>query len=659
MAAEWTVTGLTGRVVSVSGTLISRGEDSVTVVCAGADAVEAEAGDAVALAAAGWAWTGTVRTSRRRGDGSAKNIIHTCRGHYHRLAEHTFTQPRVFWSDEGEPYIAQSAFVTLFQRAEIVDGAIVGGENLSADDQIEVACEQAGITLAECATGLTLPQCDERGITLKGIIERVVALAPKCAVWFDAAGELHVAPGPDVALDRLLSYDVGARGDLGVKGVAIEVQKTSEIPIDGASRTMLQQVIQRAGASSGPGVCYIPLQAAGARMTSNASPQTAQVEVEAIPEVLSADKAFWIRHVPDLAGVEEEDLTIESAVKDPSDSELPNLALTAIPDAAGRDTADVSFEAVVSYKVRDAGGLVIREEVGAVVKFDGVATDADTGMYLLSASADSETDLGEMLPDGVAASLYAAWSEVFGEGTVTFRIELLSSVSLGSRVTAAGVTGYVQSISFDSSANICRATLSPPDQSGLQSMARLQAGMKYWSSGATSMLVRQEGDPKAGAGGGVDLTMRVPRQNSGSTPGVATREVQHDGSSSPTSTVVRDMADISDEGVQMQYRKLRLPVMADDGGASAGEVWVLAGEHTPDGEITEEDVTLYCKEFALQAKLRVCTIGEGEEAVEKLIGIRPTAKVPYTSAQKRLLLQITEPETDAFVLALDRGYLKQ
>lgn len=76
------------------------------------------------------------------------------------------------------------------------------------------------------------------------------------------------------------------------------------------------------------------------------------------------------------------------------------------------------------------------------------------------------------------------------------------------------------------------------------------------------------------------------------------------------------------------------------------------------GTVTEEDITIYCREFKLSAKLRTRTVGEGEEAVSTLIDIKPVSKAPYSPSDRRLLLQIVG-DTESATLDLDKGYLKE
>lgn len=75
---------------------------------------------------------------------------------------------------------------------------------------------------------------------------------------------------------------------------------------------------------------------------------------------------------------------------------------------------------------------------------------------------------------------------------------------------------------------------------------------------------------------------------------------------------------------------------------------------TASTEYTEEDVTLYCAEFKINAKLLSTT----DAGVTTYHGFRITGKTEYTSDEKRLLLQVTEPSTGTFTLVPAKGYLK-
>lgn len=71
---------------------------------------------------------------------------------------------------------------------------------------------------------------------------------------------------------------------------------------------------------------------------------------------------------------------------------------------------------------------------------------------------------------------------------------------------------------------------------------------------------------------------------------------------------------------------------------------------------TEEDVTIYCSQFKLKAKLLSKT--EGDPAVKTIYGISTLTVELYTAADKKLLLQVTEPSTGTFSLVPAKGYLK-
>ena len=259
-APEWSITGVNGRLEAAFGTLMSRAEDTVTIVCSGPSATTATAGTAVSVSCGTWTWVGEVKFSQKVGSGDESRIVHQCRGLYYKLGQYTYFQMRKCMdSSTGTIAMANSAYVTLFQSDL--------GVNMSADDQIAEAVAQTGITLAECTTGLILPQCDEAGITVRGVIEKVLSLAPKVACWFDSLGRLHIAPGAAVSLANLMSYRIGLRGDLGVRGVTIEVYGVASATVEGVERAMVTRAVQSAGATTGPGICYIPIQTQALKRT--------------------------------------------------------------------------------------------------------------------------------------------------------------------------------------------------------------------------------------------------------------------------------------------------------------------------------------------------------------------------------------------------------
>lgn len=87
-------------------------------------------------------------------------------------------------------------------------------------------------------------------------------------------------------------------------------------------------------------------------------------------------------------------------------------------------------------------------------------------------------------------------------------------------------------------------------------------------------------------------------------------------------------------------------------GARAGAYGASSSE-----DYTETDVTIYCSEFKINAKLLSLT-DSGSPPVTTYHGFRITGKTDYTAAEKRLLLQVTEPSTGTFTLVPAKGYLK-
>jgi len=75
---------------------------------------------------------------------------------------------------------------------------------------------------------------------------------------------------------------------------------------------------------------------------------------------------------------------------------------------------------------------------------------------------------------------------------------------------------------------------------------------------------------------------------------------------------------------------------------------------TSDSDYSELDVTLYCKEFKILGKLVYKLSG----STIVPYGIRLVSIYNYSSAEKRLLLQGTEPSSGSYALDFDKGYLK-
>ena len=138
--------------------------------------------------------------------------------------------------------------------------------------------------------------------------------------------------------------------------------------------------------------------------------------VEAYPTT-NGDKAWWRSHLPWLADIADADLVISDEDWSGSQNYANYLVDGCIPEWL-QDTVHTEEETItakIAYVRRDGDDNPLEDVEQREVSLKLLSTDATSREYITVGSID----FGETTPTGVAAALYASWSVLHYEGTLS------------------------------------------------------------------------------------------------------------------------------------------------------------------------------------------------------------------------------------------------
>lgn len=245
----------------------------------------------------------------------------------------------------------------------------------------------------------------------------------------------------------------------------------------------------------------------------------------------------------------------------------------------------------------------------------------------------------EPAPSGVAAAFYAAMSPLQYGGSLTVEEEecaagralMGKAVNVsGARAAWATMAAAVAGVDEDFDGGTTAVTLGPARHLAPQDMIDLLRASR-WRHRAAPHNPDDGGVPAQDAS---ETDPFAPEDLPAESPGkLSALDIVDD-----TKTVRIDASGIP-AGATAQFREVAL---------FAGSARVLCTDPANTG-FDEEDITIYCAQFKLAGKL----ISKTVESVKTVYGITTLSIVPYTSADKYLPLQVTEPSTGTFTLVPD------
>jgi len=544
------------------------------------------------------------------------------------------------------------------------------GARISTGQQIEQcvqAARAAGCPLAEpepgdIAAGFTPPFDEQVVIMISHAICKALANHPHAVCWVDYSERLprlRVAtrqslPAVSVSVAGKLGIRIKPREDQQPTAVAICYERESEADgqsylesfidyapvIDGETTAETRARLAQAGVIWG----VYDLQG-GSRQTV-----TQDIEVAAIPVTMDGRIGFIKQHIPRLADFADIDIELESWSRS-GDTELVNILLKgAIYGWMPVDWERQTVTAEVTLINRDGEDDVV-ERRKETLTLEFVATSAETRTYRTTAAFDP----GEPAPEGIAAAMWEEWQQLHHDGVVSVaEDECSGSVEPGKVINLTGgrtewttMAAMIRRVTERFDAGVTEIEFGVPTWIDLDSRVawyRTNRARSY----AFSRYLRVELEE-----GDVGIADTSAKRDGGNVTDIHRRRFVGDNGADVDINPDEDLP----EGEVAKFREISY--VDSDGVPQTASVLATEPEAGTSGTVTEEDIDIYCKQFVLKAKLRTRTVGEGEEAEATLVDIKPVEKVAYSPSDRRLLLQITEPETDSFVLALDRGYLKQ
>ncbi len=375
---------------------------------------------------------GRVMTVPRKGSGSGESQTLRIEGPWSWFETCTYRQA---WAGRSTPR------VILYCDAD--GGRITTGAQIA--DAVAFAraagCPIAATVAGDIATGFSPPFDEQVNIKVADVICNALAMHPHAACWVDYSQReprFRVAQRqslPPVSLDIAGRHDIDitARPDQQATAIAIAYERVTTVDGDPAYETVLDHAPVVSGESDAArdtrlaqdDVIWAVYNLQGETVT------TASQLIEAADWPVSlADKAWFKARVPWLQEIADADISIGNARR-MHDSTLANLLVSGVRQPwlpasieTERVCADIAY---IKRAVIDGVSTVIEQSVKAVtVEVEVTGAAVGQTLYRCPLSVDE----GEPTPAGIAAALYAEWSQLHHEG----KIEISGADNDGSAV---------------------------------------------------------------------------------------------------------------------------------------------------------------------------------------------------------------------------------
>ena len=354
-----------------------------------------------------------------------------------------------------------------------------------------------------------------------------------------------------------------------------------------------------------------------------------------------------------------------------------------LADITGYEIAQVTRSGAHSYAKELIEGTILKwmpvqheeETIVVTIKYDiedgdGNPVESATTkipVQVTSCNGASKTyskvmtsDSGEAEPAGLAAGIYASWSMLHWDGSVSSFLPKTGYILPGARLNITGAHASLASMAaLVQSASVDLQTLAIAIDFGTcraleaDSYTALYRALRYRRF--STRLLADEDEEDAVEKDETSI-LASPRGHASASPAV--KRSQIGGAHASAGSFDLDAADL-EAGDTARLRDFTYT----PAGGSETTVKILATDAVtippsssgiPAG-CSQLDVTLYAKEFKITAKLNYKTVGE----TTTYYGLSDWSISAYTSADKRLLLQGAEPSTGTFTLDLGKGYLKE
>jgi hypothetical protein len=449
---------------------------------------------------------GVVTEIPSYGDGSDESKYYKVSGPWWYLETTIYQQPWAIAADPDDP----DSPLTTAHKSHIILGQSEEGEVLSIGAQLADILDYAlscgiPISLGSINLSQTMPFDECKDLSCAEAIQRVLRWVPDAMTWFDygtALPTLHIArrmelpPLTRAMGSSLSSLSISPRYDLLLRGVAIKYERVHSA--GGRTwRTLETDRYPVEISEQQPRILILTVELAGTQ--SQYISQSIATE-----EVDPASVIWWQDHLPALASLDPDDITILSYGRD---STLPRE----LRDGGIADWMDVSAEtdivrATLAYD--DGATGVAQQEVAVKIK----ATDAVSQTYArLSSFADAEAT-----PTGLSRAIYESFGDLTFEGTLQISGEEISPIPMGARLNLTGgnvlwetMDAQIQECAEHLDTGTVRMRFGPPKHLGLKDLIQLSR-VNRRREAPRSVYIRTNGE---GSDDHIEQAREMPQEN--------------------------------------------------------------------------------------------------------------------------------------------------
>jgi len=532
-------------------------------------------------------------------DGASEQISYEIGGPWWYLERTIYEQSWALWNAAALPPHLANAYKSRVILSQAADGSSITTGAQIVDAVNFAISKGAAMQLGTVDGAIQLPWEECTDILCSEVIAKMLRCCPDTVCDFDysttpptfncrARANMSAVSYPVTSGAPASGVSVTPRHDLKIPGVVVRF----EISGAGTGESYEAIDVQTAGLTTDWETLKVTIQLAGASITW----LTQRIKTEDWPEDADLDDVTWCRaHFPWL----DEALKTTDAGGNPKAHIVLHLGAGSLV-AAGRSGAlelprfitegtiqdwmlegpfnivveDETFTLHASYEIWDAAGNFVETVMNQELLLKVVSTDAETKTYR---RVDDE-ESGESAPAGLAAALFAAWGQLYYDGTFKITEEECSgTVSpgnilhlTGGRAGWATMVAIVQDVTEDVDKGETTITFGPPKHLGPEDLVTLLRGFRTRKS-AIHYQARQTGE-SADVAGSVSLGGTSAKNEVGKGIAEVAKQTFRATGSTYTKTIKADPTDITKEDANVDIKARELDVCVD---GVAKKMWVM------------------------------------------------------------------------------------
>ena len=383
-------------------------------------------------------FVGTVRLPERGAEPSAERITYEVFGPWYWL--------RASYQQQWYIYVPGYAYLLQRWKTRVILCQDTDGSRLTTDEQIEDALQQAidayvamagpgtePFQIGDIDPDLDVPFEECTDITCEEVILKMLRYMPDVVCWFDYSTSpptFHVkndgnAPTETLALGTAASTveavsPIKPRYDLQIPGVTVIYETRTYVSGLAAGDYVYETITtETSGTTTDVEAVILTIQLAGHRQYVHQKIVTSAWPTSGAPPAEDLnDKTWWKAMLPELAGVQDADLTITDGARTSALARIlaQGTVQEWMTDGAGNaiQAEDCTVTAKGNWVERDSNGDITAEKKEQDLTLRLTATDAETKTYRKFEYAD----LAEPACSSLASNLHAAWSRLHYEGQI-------------------------------------------------------------------------------------------------------------------------------------------------------------------------------------------------------------------------------------------------